>query len=272
MSLIPYEVLEKLSWDEAYNAIVEVRRRSIGDVFREVKRVLCIQPHPDDTDIAAGGTVAWMRDNGVEVSYVTMTDGCMGTSDPTLYPEKLAEVRRGEQEEAARILGVDRLIWLDYRDSEFRVCSEARSRLISIIRRFKPDMVITVDPWLPYEAHPDHTATGILAAEASMFSSLVHVNPQDLRDGLTPHRVRFIAFYWSRKPNTFIDVTRYVEVKFKAISAHRSQFPGESIDRFLEVIKAYMKLMGKRIGVDYAEPFKVLPIGSLHCDIFAEDI
>lgn len=272
MSVIPYESLERLSWDEAYDAIVEAKRIAIGNVFEGARRVLFVQPHPDDTEIAAGGTVAWMKERGVEVAYVTMTDGCMGTSDPMLYPEKLAEVRKREQEEAAKILGVDRLIWMNYRDSELSVSLEARGKLITIIREFKPDIVVTVDPWLTYEVHPDHIATGILAAEASMFSGLVHINPQDLRSGLTPHRVKFIAFYWSRKPNTYVDVSRYVDVKLEAISAHRSQFPGENLDRFLEMIKAYMKFMGRRLGVEYAEPFKILPVGSLHCDIFAEDI
>jgi LmbE family N-acetylglucosaminyl deacetylase len=272
MTVISYEYLDQLSWDEAYDTIVRNRRKLIENAFEHARRVLCIQPHPDDTDIAAGGTIAWMRERGVEVAYVTMTDGCMGTSDPTLYPEKLAEVRRGEQEEAARILGVNQLIWMNYRDSELRVSLEARSRLITIVRRFKPDIVVTVDPWLTYEAHPDHVATGILAAEASMFSGLVHINPQDLLEGLTLHRVKFIAFYWSRKPNTYIDVSRYLDTKFKAISAHRSQFPSGNLDRFLETLRMYMRLMGKKAGVEYAEPFKVLPVGSLHCDIFAEDI
>lgn len=272
MTTIPYELLERLSWDEAYNAIIRAKRKSIEDAFEKARRILCIQPHPDDNEIAAGGTVAWMKERGCEVVYVTMTDGCMGTSDPTLYPEKLAEVRRGEQEEAARILGVDQLIWMNYRDSELIASLEARSKLITIVRKVKPDIIVTPDPWLTYEAHPDHIATGILAAEASMFSGLIHVNPQDIREGLTPHHVKFIAFYWSRKPNTYVDVTRYVDVKLKAISSHRSQFPGENLNRFLETIKAYMRAMGKKIGVEYAEPFKILPVGSLHCDIFAEDI
>ncbi|MEM3479128.1 MAG: PIG-L deacetylase family protein [Candidatus Bathyarchaeia archaeon] len=272
MTAAPFELLERLSWDEAYDAIVKTRRKMVENALENARKILCIQSHPDDMDIAAGGTVAWLKEKGAEVTYVIMTDGCMGTMDPTLYPEKLAEVRRGEQEEAARILGVDHLIWMDYRDSELRADLETRSRLITIVRRFRPDIIFTVDPWLTYEIHPDHRATGMLAAEASMFSGLAYINPQDLREGLTPHNVNFVAFYWSRKPNTYVNVTKYIDAKLKAISAHRSQFPGDNLDKFLEIIKMYMRFMGKKIGVDYAEPFKILPVGSLHCDIFAEDI
>lgn len=266
------EALSEPTWEEAYRRILSSRRENLKGVFEKAEVILCVQPHPDDTDIAAGGTVAWMTAQGKKVVYVTMTDGRIGTSNPDLYPEKLARIRMREQEEAAKTLGVNTLIWMNYRDSELKIGEEARNRLITLIRRFKPSLILTVDPWLTYEIHPDHLATGRLAAEAALFAGLPHANPGDIREGLTAHSTPFIAFYWTRKPNVYIDITSYIDVKLKAVAAHRSQFPEDSLDRFQEILKAYCKLTGKKIGVEYAEPFKLLPLSSLHCDVFAEDL
>lgn len=273
MSLIFNEdFIMKLNYDEAYNAIIAHELKNLSGVFDVAQKILCIQPHPDDTDVAAGGLVAKLAKRGCEIAYITMTDGCMGTLDQTIYPEMLASIRVSEEEEAAKILGVKKLIWLNYKDSELRPTVEARSRLITLIREFQPHLIITVDPWLTYEAHPDHVATGILAVEAMLFAGFPHVNPWDIRAGLKQHVTPFIAFYWARKPNVYVDITDYIDVKFKAISAHKSQFPSERFWEIENSLKTYSRLMGKKIGVIYAEAFKVLSTRHLHCCPYAEDI
>lgn len=263
-------IISRLSYEEALKRYLELVREDLVDCFDRVRSVLCIQPHPDDTDIAAGGLVAKLAKRGVEVVYVTLTDGGLGTRDPETYPEKLALERRREQEEAARVLGVKELVWLNYRDGELQPTLEARLELVLLIRKYKPDMVLAPDPWLSYEAHPDHRATGILAAEAAFFSSLPHAAPSALAFNLKPHVVRYIAFYWTRKPNALVDVSDYVEVKMKAVKAHRSQFG--DIPAFEDALRAYMRLMGKRIGAEYAEAFKVLNPFNMHSNVFAEDL
>lgn len=266
------ENIVNLTYDEAFRAIVTAESSSLGRAFEVARRVLCVQPHPDDTDVAAGGLVAKLAKRGCDIAYVTMTDGAIGTLDSETYPEKLASIRVSEQEEAANILGVKKLLWLNYKDSELRPSLEARNRLITIIRQFQPHIVLTVDPLLAYEVHPDHKATGLIATEAAFFAMFPHANPGDIRSGLKQHLTPFIAFYWTRKPNVYIDITDCIDVKFRAVAAHKSQFPPERFQEIENPLRVYSRLMGKKIGVTYAEAFKVLSLRHLHCCIYAEDL
>ncbi|MBS7610986.1 PIG-L family deacetylase [Candidatus Bathyarchaeota archaeon] len=241
---------------------------NLENVFEKCNTVLSIQPHPDDTDIAAGGTIAKLARNSCQVIYVTVTDGGAGTSVRNLSWESVASIRRREQESAAKILRVSELIWLNYRDSELEPTMELRSRLITLIRRFKPDIVLTVDPWLRYEAHPDHRATGIAVSEAFLLSGFPNVNHVDLVNGLEPHSPKFIAYYWSERPNVYIDITEWIDIKFKAIMEHASQLS----DGMVSLLKGVFRLMGGKAGYEYAEAFKVLTSSALHCDIYASEL
>ncbi len=265
------DIIKNLDENKAREVIINFFSSEPKIAFRESKRILCIQPHADDTDVAAGGTIAKLAKEGKEIIYVTMTDDRLGTFNPELWPEKLAKIRYLEQKEAAKILGVKKLIWLNYRDSELLPNLEIRNRLIHIIRRLRPDIIMTVDPWLTYEAHPDHRYTGILACEAALFSAFPHACPEDLREGIKPHSVRFIAFYWSRKPNVYIDITDYMDIKLRAIQAHKSQF-SDNWETFEQILRAYSCFLGKRIGVKYAEAFKIVKPSHLHCNVFTEDL
>lgn len=240
--------------------------------FEGARRVMCVQPHPDDCDLGAGGAVAKLSRAGARIIYVTMTDGSRGTYDPAISPDELARIRMKEQEEAAEVLGVSELVWLGYRDTELAAAPEARNKLITLIRKYRPDLILTVDPWLPYEAHPDHVATGLLTAQAAIFSPLPHVNPNDLKEGLSPYSVPLMAFYWTREPNLFIDITGFLELKLRAIASHRSQFPPGALEVVEGYLRTYSELMGKRIGVAYAEAFKALPPLYLHIWPFAEGL
>nr|MDO8077707.1 PIG-L family deacetylase [Candidatus Freyarchaeota archaeon] len=110
------------------------------------KSVLCVQAHPDDFEFFAGGTVAKLARKGCEVIYLTVTDGSRSTTNPRLSPEELTEIRMMEQERAAKILGVKKLMWLGYTDSEFLPSLEARGKIVRAIRQTKPDVLMTLDP------------------------------------------------------------------------------------------------------------------------------
>lgn len=259
------ELIAPLNYEEALHTLLKVAREEVEGAFDRVRRLLCVQPHPDDVDIAAGGTVAKLASKGVEVFYATLTDGRLGTTDSRTPPDELARIRRTEQEEAARILGVKGVYWFSVRDGELQPTLELRWELVKLIRKLKPDMVMAPDPWLSYEAHPDHRSAGLLASEAVLFAPLPHAAPCE---GVGPHHVRYIAYYWTRRPNTFVDVSEYVETKLRAVRAHMSQF-SSALEDFL---RAYMRLTGKRVGATYAEEFKVLSPLHLHCITFAEDL
>jgi len=234
----------------------------------EMRRVLCVQAHPDDGEIGAGATVAKLTRAGADVIYLTITDGGVGTEDASITPAELARIRRGEGEEAAGLLGVNEMIWLDFPDGSCLELAPVRERIIKAIREVRPKAIMVMDPWLPYEAHSDHRITGLAAAEAAMLSAFPHVCPQHLAEGLETHPIEAVAFYGTSRPNTFIDVTETWPLKMEALSKHKSQFPGGSLEMIGAYLtaKAYEHATGK--GFEMAEAFKVLTPTHLH---FFED-
>lgn len=241
--------------------------------LEEARSVLCVQAHPDDFEFFAGGTVAKLARKGCEVIYLTVTDGSRSTTNPRLSPEELTEIRMMEQERAAKILGVKKLMWLGYTDSEFLPSLEARGKIVRAIRQTKPDVLMTLDPWLPYEAHPDHVNTGLVAVQAALFSGFTNVNREHLEEGLEPHTVSTICLAVSARYNTHIDITKTIDLKIKALAEHKSQFQSETetglgpFEMWENTIKAVAEGFGKEIGMKYAEVFKVLKPLELHCNL-----
>ena len=241
----------------------------VFDPFRVPGAVLCVQPHPDDCEFGAGGTIALLAGDGRDVYYVTVTDGRMGTFNPKVYPEELARMRRKEQEEAARLLGARDIIWFDFMDTDVPV-KDLRGRLITEIRRLKPSIVIAPDPYTRYEAHSDHINTGRAVLEALILSGLPHVNDVDIRNGLEPYSPRLVMLYYTSSPNGYVDVGGVLNLKVDALARHGSQFPGRDFVEFLVKVNAI--LYGKLAGVTYAEGFKVIPVDLLHVAPFIERI
>ncbi len=165
--------------------------------------------------------------------------------------------RRAEAERSAKFLGVEELIWLDYPDGEVPAGQELVRRLVQVIRQEKPDAVLTVDPWLTYEAHSDHLHTGMAAAQACLFSSL------PLFATMAPHQVSMVAFYATSRPNTIINVDATWEEKLTAIKMHESQFAG-----VWDQYAAYFDIKARELAQEhifsYGEAFKVLTPQHLH--------
>jgi LmbE family N-acetylglucosaminyl deacetylase len=232
------------------------------------KRILCIGPHPDDNEIGAGGTIRGLAERGVEVTFLVVTDGSAGSADPDLQGERLVQLRRAEQAAACSRLGVSApVIWLDYPDLGGLPPIELRERLILAIRRVKPDFILTVDPWLPYEAHPDHRQTGLAATEAFMLAGLPSVCPVQCTGGLTPHSVPAIAYYATAAPNQHINVDDTWHAKIASIAAHQSQFPGQILALLTGRLAAKARQAARYAAgqpCTYAESFKVMTIFQLH--------
>lgn len=234
------------------------------------KKVLFIQPHPDDNEVGAGATVAKLAAQGVEVHYATVTDGSLGTLDPEITPSELISLRRREHEESGRFLGVSVFHWLGFPDGELYDSPSLREALVRLIREVRPDLLFTVDPWNPYEAHFDHLYTGKAVAYASIIAAFPLAFPEHLRGGTMPHIPRYVAFYSSSRSNHIEDVSTYWDRKMKAISLHQSQFQGEE----LLFVQQYLTLKGiewgRKIGASYGEGFKILTPQMLHMNVDAE--
>jgi N,N'-diacetylchitobiose non-reducing end deacetylase len=144
------------------------------DPFK-ARRVLCIQPHYDDNDIGAGGTIAALVDAGVEVFYLTVTDDLMGVIDPNLTEEEAAALLRRDQAKAGDCIGVRGQFWLGYPDAGKYDYYDVRRDIIQHIRMLRPDFILTNDPFLPYEAHQDHAVTGKAASEAAILYGMMRL-------------------------------------------------------------------------------------------------
>jgi hypothetical protein len=179
------DAVRNLSFDEALRYLVGTLYPEVLDPLRAPGVVLCVQPHPDDCEFGAGGAIALLGRSGRDIYYVTVTDGRMGTSNPNLYPEELARIRRREQEEAAGLPGVLNIMWFDFMDTNVPV-NDLRNRLITEIRRLKPSIVIAPDPYTRSEAHK----LGLNTKRLELVEELISKNSKAsvLFLSATPHR------------------------------------------------------------------------------------
>ena len=223
--------------------------------------VLVVTPHPDDAEGGAGGTIAKWTSEGRKVVLVVCTNGDKGTSDRTINPAELAKTREKEQLHAAEVIGIDEVVFLRFPDQNLEDCVEFRKALVSQIRKYRPDLVLTIDPNRPYIRHRDHYMTGRVTLDAVFPYARDHLAFPDLLDeGLEPFKVGEVWLFRSEEPDTYIDVTDTFETKMDSLYCHVSQMsrPKEeasarSRERAAET--------GKAIGGRLAESFKRIVFG-----------
>jgi N,N'-diacetylchitobiose non-reducing end deacetylase len=231
----------------------------------DAKKILAIQPHYDDNDIPAGGTLAALADAGIEIVYLTCSDDQMGVIDEKWsFAEADARLKK-DQGDAAQILGVKRQHWLGYPDAGEYNYFDLRRNIMRVMRMESPDYVITVDPWLAYEAHNDHIIAGKAAAEAAILCGLkrIHTDP-DVDAAYEPHEIKAVAFYNTQYPNTCFDISSTIERKLKALRCYRAQFREEE----MEMLVGYAEFKAGQCAVGqpfkYAELWKVVTPRLLH--------
>ncbi len=230
-------------------------------------RILCVQPHYDDNDIGAGGTLAHLHDRGTEIIYLTVTDDLVGVVDPLLADEQATQQLKQEQHLAGAIIGTDRHEWLGYPDAGDYSYFEMRRRVIAAVRRLRPDFLMTCDPWLPYEAHRDHIQTGLAVAEASYLHAMPRLKSEPGADqDYQPYPIKGVIFYFSHAPNTIINVDATHERKQQALACYRAQFMPEDMERLLRSVEAEQRRAAQGEGYTYGEAFKVVSPDQLHID------
>lgn len=227
------------------------------------KTVLAVFAHPDDMDFSSAGTIAKWAKKGAEITYLVCTDGSKGSDDAKATPRKLALIRRKEQLEAANMLGVQDVIFLNHRDGELVVDLKLKEEISKVIRRKKPDLVITLDPAFLYSTkrgfvnHPDHRAAGQAAVDSVFPLARDRLNfPRHEKAGLAPHKTKFLLLVSLDDPEHFEDVSSVFERKIKALYAHKSQTSSQVEKR----IRDRASNTGKKIGTRYAEGFKLIKL------------
>jgi len=219
--------------------------------------ILAFGVHPDDVELGCAGTIMAAIDQGKKVGIVDLTRGELGTRGTPI-------TRTQEAAAAAKIMGVDVRENLDMADGFF-VNDEAHQRkIIALIRKYQPDVILAN---APEDRHPDHGRSAKLVSDAAFLSGLRKV--ETIHEGITQNAWRpAYTFHYIQdrfiQPSFVIDITAYMERKMEAVLAYRTQFTGAdtsepqtyiSSPQFLETVKARALMLGKRIGVGYAEGY-----------------
>jgi LmbE family N-acetylglucosaminyl deacetylase len=230
----------------------------VANAFELPARAMAIFAHPDDAEFGCSATVALFASLGVHVTYCLLTSGNKGTHDPKMPPRKLERIREQEQRAAGDILGVKEFVFLRHGDGELEASMDTRAEVCLAIRRSKPELVFTQDPWRPYQTHPDHRAAGWSAMDGVIAARDHLFFPEQLKRGLEHHRVPRVLLFGTAEPNIWFDVSGTIDKKIAALKAHVSQIRNPGL---LDRMRAAAKTTGDAWGLEAAEGFRLLELG-----------
>jgi LmbE family N-acetylglucosaminyl deacetylase len=198
---------------------------------------------------------------GCRIALVLCTSGDAGTEEAGRSREEVARIREEEQRAAARVLGLEEVIFLRHPDGLLQPTLELRRELVREIRRFRPQVLVCGDPSVyfygeDYINHPDHRAAAQAALEAVFPAAGMPLVFPEL--GLPPHRVQEVYIYGAAQPNLWIDIEETLALKIEALRCHRSQIgdwdPGP-------MLRAWAAEEGRAVGLRYAEAFRRMRLG-----------
>ena len=221
--------------------------------------ILAIGVHPDDVELGCAGTLLRQIELGNSIVIADLTEGDLGTRGSNV-------IRRRESDMAAKILGISDRQNLKMRDGFFRVDEEHILSVVSLIRKYKPRIVLcnAIE-----DRHPDHGRAAELISQACFYSGLRKIETKEggkVQHAWRPvHIYHYVQFKYLR-PDFLVDITPYYDTKMKAVKAYKSQFYDPKSDEpetmisskaFLDFLDARMIEFGRIIGVRYAEGFTV---------------
>ena len=222
--------------------------------------ILAIGVHPDDVELGCAGTLINEIKSGKNAGILDLTQGELGTRGTI-------ETRYEEAAQAAIIIGAKSRENLKMRDGFFRNDEEHQLQLIQAIRKYQPEIIIGN---ILNDRHPDHGRAGHLISDACFLSGLAKIETKDEQGNAQQKwRPKYFLQYmqdWYHEPDILIDITDAFDQKMKSIEAYTTQFhtassatdgPQTYISSpdFLESVVARARMLGKRIGVKYAEGF-----------------
>lgn len=228
------------------------------------KIILAVGAHPDDMEFGASGTLTKLAEEGNEVYLVICTDGSRGSDDPQMTHERLAEIRRKEQEAAAKLEGIKKIFFLNHTDTQLVSDLKLKEEIVRIIRMVRPDIVITMDPTFYYSQnnpssigfsfinHTDHRAAALATMDAVFPLSRDRLTfPEHEKEGLKPHKTAELWMVSFEKIDHVVVID--IEKKLNALSMHASQFADFS--KVEKQVRSRAVEMGKIKGYNFAENF-----------------
>jgi LmbE family N-acetylglucosaminyl deacetylase len=239
----------------------------------EQKTILLFTPHPDDDTFCCAGTLALLARRQNKIHIVIYTNDDKGSADLEMTSERLARIRKGEEEEACRTIGIpkENIHWLPYHDGmlEYANPRDLVEEVTKIIRTYRPEVVMSIDPgseqvrWhkTDHRMAANNTADAIRAAEWHLYFP-----NQRLHDGLQPWKVPIEAFFYvtPHDANYWVDIDDLVDLKLAAAAAHVSQFE-PSISKYrpdwdpkdLEKLKQSLRARATKKDGHYVEAYRI---------------
>lgn len=221
--------------------------------------ILAIGIHPDDVELSCSGTIAKHIALGKKVGILDLTRGELGTRGN-------AELRTKEANEAAIILGVSFRTQLNLKDCFFENNEENQKKIIEIIRKHQPEIILCN---AISDRHPDHGRASKLVSDSSFYSGLIKIETHSDNKIQQAWRPKAVYHYIQDQyihPDFVIDISDFIDIKHKAIMAYSSQFYNPSSNEpetpisskyFIETVNSKMSILGRDIGVKFAEGFTV---------------
>ena len=221
--------------------------------------ILAIGVHPDDVELSCSGTIMKHLALGHKVAIVDLTQGELGTRGS-------GPIRLQEAKDAAEVMGVVHRENLGLRDGYFAYTEETLNKVIRIIRKYQPSIMLAN---AVSDRHPDHGRAAKLVADASFYSGLRKIETE--LEGAAQKEWRPKALYHYIQDNTLhpdliVDVSGYGDKKYKAIMAYKTQFfdpdsaePTTPISSkaFMDILQGRMQMWGRTIGVELGEGYNV---------------
>jgi LmbE family N-acetylglucosaminyl deacetylase len=197
------------------------------------KTILVFTPHPDDDVFGAGGTIALLNRNHNKVYIVVYTNDDKGSYDPEMSSQRLAQIRRNEQEVSEGVLGTrkDNILWMGYDDGmlEYAPQPKLTEEATAIIRRIRPDVLLSVDPGEWYERwhKSDHRMAALNTIDAVRAAEFwLYFPNQKLQQGLQPYKVPEMYFFYPspQEASYFVNIDSVADLKLDAALKQVSQF------------------------------------------------
>jgi LmbE family N-acetylglucosaminyl deacetylase len=222
--------------------------------------------HPDDMEIAVGGTLCRWAGEGREIHLLVLTNGDRGSDDPKQDRAELAVTRARETEDAGRLMGLASVTIRGDHDGELENSHAVRIDIAREVRRRKPRIVMTCDPtaWFfgnVYFNHADHRNAGAVTLDAVFpGAGNPHFFEELMAGGFEPWNVPEVWLGWTNEANRYQDVTGFIERKLAALAAHASQVQGGLLGFFEQWLPKEAEENGRKVGVQHAEAFRVLQL------------
>jgi LmbE family N-acetylglucosaminyl deacetylase len=234
------------------------------DNWETPQNILVILAHPDDPEFFCGATLAKWARQGHRITYQLITCGDKGFNESTaaeMTTDALCAIRHAEQLAAAQVIGAEAVHFLDTADGYLVPDLALRREIVRMIRKFKPDILVTCDPQTLFATyginHPDHRAAGQAVMDAVFPAAGNPVFfPELLLEGYDPHMPREIWCSLTMQPNARIDVTETWPIKIDAILKHKSQIA--NVEQFLERMKSRRTEDSTEEAPRYEENFRVV--------------